>query len=387
MENFAYFNPTKIIFGQKTEETVGKEIAVYGKKVLLHYGGGSIKSTGLYDRVVQSLTAAGLEIFELGGVAPNPRLSMVRIGIDLVRKHGIDAIVAVGGGSVIDSAKGIRLGASYQGDVWDYYIGKANNPGALIPLGVILTIPAAGSESSVSSVITNEEGLIKRSFRHDALRPNFAIMNPELTYTIPPYHQTAGIVDIFSHVLERYFTNATHVDLTDELCEGVFRAIVKNGYNNYKHPGNYDYAAEVMWTSTIAHNGILDTGRIADWASHMIEHELSALYDLSHGRGLAIIVPAWMTYVYKHDVARFARFANKVFDVPVSANLEEMAKAGIVQTRAFFESLGIPTTLTAAKLPTDQFALMAKKAAKGATVGQFVKLTEGDIYKIYELAV
>ncbi len=385
MENFTYYNKTKIIFGRGVEKTCGQECRQYGTKVLLHYGGGSIKKSGLYDRVVASLKEAGMTVYELGGVQPNPVLSLVHKGIDLVKANGIEIILAVGGGSVIDSAKGIALGAKYDGEVWDFYSGKVL-PKAILPLGTILTIPAAGSESSFSTVITNEDGLIKKSYRNDLNRPLFSFMNPELIATVPPKQMIAGSVDIFSHILERYFTNATHVDLTDELCEGTFRALIKNAPLFISEPTNYDYASEVMWTSTIAHNSILDTGRIADWGSHMIEHELSALYDVTHGLGLAIIVPAWMKYVYHHDIKRFARFANKVWGVAESNNLEEMATIGIAKTQRFFETLGAKTSLADANIPCDQFELMASKATKNGPIGKFVPLYKEDVINIYKLA-
>lgn len=385
MENFIYQNQTKIIFGRGVEETCGKECRKYGTKVLIHYGGGSIKKIGLYDRVIKSLKEEGMTIYELGGVLPNPRLGLAKEGIKMVKENNIDIILAVGGGSVIDSAKCIALGAKYDGDVWDFYCGKAQ-PTSILPVGTILTIPAAGSESSFSTVMTNEDGLIKISYRNELNRPLFSYLNPDLIGSVPKNHLIAGVIDMFSHVLERYFTNVKNVDLTDELCEGVCRTIIKNGPLFVNEPTNYDYASQIMWTSTVAHNSLLDTGRIADWASHMIEHELSALYDLSHGMGLAIIIPAWMKYVYSHDIKRFARFANKVWDVPMMDNLEQMALIGIAKTQKFFEELGAKTSLSAANLPCDSFEQMAKKATWRGPVGKFVPLDVEDIVKIYKLA-
>ena len=314
MENFEFYSPTRIIFGRGTEEKVGELTKEYGTKVLLHYGGGSIKKYGLYDKVVKSLQDAGVDFIELGGVQPNPRLGLVKEGIKICRENDIDFILAVGGGSVIDSAKAISLGVPYEGDVWDFFMGKAL-PEKNLPVGVVLTIPAAGSESSNSVVITKEEGLLKRSCNNDINRPVFAIMNPELTFTLPPYQTASGVVDMMAHIMERYFTHQTDVDLTDGLCESMLKTIMKNALIVMEEPDNYDARAELMWAGTLAHNGLVGTGRIGDWASHAIEHELSAMYDVAHGAGLAVVFPAWMKYVYKHNVNRFAQFAVNVFNV------------------------------------------------------------------------
>ena len=342
MLDFTFHNATKIIFGRDTEKKVGEEISKLGKKVLFHYGGGSIKKTGIYDRVVESLKKAGVEIFELGGVKPNPRLSLVKEGIELCRKNGIDAILAVGGGSVIDSAKAIGIGVPYEGDVWDFY-SKGKKVEEMLPLGVVLTIPAAGSESSGGSVITNEDGWYKRSTNSVNMRAKFAIMNPELTFTLPNYQTAVGAVDIMSHVMERYFTNVKNVDFTDRLCEATLRTMIRNTPIALKEPENYDARAEIMWAGTIAHNDLLSTGRIGDWATHGMEHELSAIYDIAHGGGLAIMWAPWMTYVYKHDIERFAQFAYRVWDVePDFRNPEKAALEGIKRLKEFFASLGIP---------------------------------------------
>ena len=386
MLDFTFHNATKIVFGRDTEKQVGQEISRYGKKVLLHYGGGSIKKTGLYDRVVKSLKESGVEIFELGGVKPNPRLSLVKEGIELCRKNGIDAILAVGGGSVIDSAKAIGIGVPYEGDVWDFY-SKGKKVEEMLPLGVVLTIPAAGSESSGGSVITNEDGWYKRATNSVNMRAKFAIMNPELTFTLPNYQTAVGAVDIMSHVMERYFTNVKNVDFTDRLCEATLRTMIRNTPIALREPENYDARAEIMWAGTIAHNDLLSTGRIGDWATHGIEHELSAIYDIAHGGGLAIMWAPWMTYVYKHDIERFAQFAYRVWDVePDFRNPEKAALEGIKSLKEFFASLGIPVTLTDAGIPDDKFDEMAKKATEDGPLGQFVKLYKDDVKKIYELA-
>ncbi len=386
MLDFTFHNATKIIFGRDTEKQVGQEISRYGKRVLLHYGGGSIKKTGLYDRVVESLKESGVEIFELGGVMPNPRLSLVREGIKLCRKNNVDAILAVGGGSVIDSAKAIGIGVPYGGDVWDFY-SKGKKVEEMLPLGVVLTIPAAGSESSGGSVITNEDGWYKRATNSVAMRAKFAIMNPELTFTLPAYQTAVGAVDIMSHVMERYFTNVKNVDFTDRLCEATLRTMIRNTPIAIKEPENYDARAEIMWAGTIAHNDLLSTGRMGDWATHGMEHELSAIYDIAHGGGLAIMWAPWMTYVYKHDVERFAQFAYRVWDVePDFRNQEKVALEGIKRLKEFFASLGIPVTLTGAGIPEDKFDEMARKATEEGPLGQFVKLDKDDVKKIYELA-
>ncbi|MFZ3105764.1 MAG: iron-containing alcohol dehydrogenase, partial [Candidatus Hydromicrobium sp.] len=284
MENFTFRNATKIIFGKDAENYVGTETARYGSKVLLHYGGGSIKKYGLYDRVLKSLKDAGLEVIELGGVQPNPRLGLVKRGIDICRKEKIDFILAVGGGSVIDSAKAIAAGVPYNGNVWDFYTGKAVVD-KIIPVGVVLIIPASGSEASSSSVITNEEGLYKRAFSSEMLRPEFAILNPEITYTLSPYQTACGVSDIMAHIMERYFTTVKNVDLTDRLCEATLKTVISNMSIVLKEPENYGARAEIMWAGTIAHNDLLSTGRISDWGSHAIEMEISGTYDIPHGAG------------------------------------------------------------------------------------------------------
>jgi hypothetical protein len=335
MENFTFLSPTKIIFGRGVENQVGDETRVYSKKVLLHYGGGTIKRIGLYDRVVKSLRDAGVEFIELGGVQPNPRLSLVKQGIELCRKHNIDFILAVGGGSVIDSAKAIAVGVPYEGDVWDFYSGK-EVPEKALPVGVVLTIPAAGSEASKSSVITNEDGWYKRGLNVEIIRPKFAIMNPEITFTLPPYQTACGAADIMAHVMERYFTHQKDVDFTDRLCEATLKTIIKNVPIVLEEPENYQARAEIMWASTIAHNDLLSTGRIGDWASHAIEHELSGIYDVPHGAGLAVVFPAWMKYVYKEDVDRFVQFATRVWDVEMDfSNPDRTALEGIYRLTQF----------------------------------------------------
>ncbi|MDQ0258061.1 alcohol dehydrogenase YqhD (iron-dependent ADH family) [Evansella vedderi] len=387
MQNFVFQNCTKIIFGKDQEQVVGKESVVFGKKILLHFGGGSIKESGLYDRVITSLTEQGLEIFKLGGVKPNPRVSLVREGVTICKENDIDFILAVGGGSVIDSAKAIAAGVKYEGDVWDFFMGKAQVTDSL-PIGVVLTIPAAGSETSGGTVVTNEEGLYKRAMGHDSLRPRFAILNPVLTYTLPVYQTACGITDMMAHILERYFTNEKHVEVTDRLCEATLRTIINNAHKILEDPTNYDARAEIMWAGTIAHNDSLGVGRIGDWASHDIEHEISGIYDIAHGAGLAIVFPAWMKYVYKHDINRFAQFANRVWDVEIDLNdLEKTALVGIAKMEDFFRSIGMPVRLSEVEIGEEHFEEMARKGTERWPIGNFIKLHEKDVLNIYKLAL
>jgi len=389
MINFVYKNPTKIIFGRGTELKVGEEVRQYSGKVLLHYGGGSIKKTGLYDRVVNSLKQAGVEVVELGGVMPNPRLGLVNEGIKICREKGIDFILAVGGGSAIDSAKAIAVGVPYDDDVWDFFCGKAE-PKEALPVGVVLTIPAAGSEASPNSVITREDGLYKRGMYSELIRPVFAIMNPELTYTLPAYQTACGTADIMAHIMERYFTNETHTDLTDRLCEATLKTMIKNVPIALEEPDNYNARAEIMWAGTIAHNGLLGTGRIEDWASHNIEHEISAIYDVAHGAGLAVVFPAWMKYVYKNNLDRFVQFAVRVWNVEMNFDEpERTALEGIERLKKFFKEIGLPVSLKEMNIGDDRLEEMASKCTNGgkATIGNFVKLNREDVYNILKLAV
>ncbi|HPJ88636.1 MAG TPA: iron-containing alcohol dehydrogenase [Thermotogota bacterium] len=387
MQNFVFYNKTKIIFGRGTENQIEKEINALGKKkVLIHYGGGSIKKTGLYEKVAGVLKDAGLEYIELGGVKPNPSLSLVREGIELCRREKVDFILAVGGGSVIDSSKAIAAGIPYNGDVWDFYDRKAVIREAL-PIGVILTLPAAGSETSTATVITNDEKQLKRGTGSMFLRPEFAIMNPELTFTLPPYQTAAGITDMLAHIMERYFTRERHVDLTDHLCEAVMKTIVKNAPLVIEWPENYDARAEIMWAGTLAHNGLLGTGRIEDWGTHMIEHELSAIYDLTHGAGLAIIFPAWISYVSEAYPEKIMKFFHTVFDVEATFDDSQyMIEEGIKRLKAFYRSIGMPVSLKEAGITEKRYEEMAEKCTVFGPVGNFMKLDKTDVIKIYELA-
>ena len=388
MKDFNYCAPTRVIFGKNTELEVGKALKNAGAtRVLMQYGGGSIKKSGLYDRVVKAIRDEGIELFELGGVQPNPHLSLVRKAIEIVREQKIDYLLAVGGGSAIDSTKATAVGAVYDGDVWDFYCGKAV-PKKAMPVGVVLTIPAAGSEGSNSSVITNEDGWIKRGLGCDLTRPAFAIYNPELTYSLPAYQTAAGATDIMAHIMERYFTNEPDVDMTDRLCESVLKTIIRQAPVAVKEPDNYVARAEMMWASTVAHNDFLSCFRVGDWSSHQLSHELSGMYDATHGAALAVAFPAWMTYVYKHDVQRFCRFAVEVMGVEMDFfHPEETALKGIAALRAFSKSIGMPTTLSELGVPEDKLDVLADKVKRGAdgTTGQFVKLTRDDCLKIYQL--
>ncbi|MGM0508696.1 MAG: iron-containing alcohol dehydrogenase [Fusobacteriota bacterium] len=388
MKNFNFYNPTRIVFGKGQENNVGELVNEYGKKVLFHYGGGSIKKTGLYDKVIKSLEDSDIEIFELGGVQPNPRLKLVKEGEKICRENDIDFILAVGGGSVIDSAKAISVGVKYDGDVWDFYTGKAQ-PKEALPIGTVLTIPAAGSESSAGSVITKEEGNLKRPLGSELLYPKFSILNPELAYTVPKFHVACGVTDILAHLMERYFTNVDNVELTDRLIESTMRTVINNVHAVLEDPENYDAWAEIMWSGTVAHNGLLDTGRIGDWGSHDIEHELSGIYDIAHGEGLGIVFPAWMKYVYKNDISRFAQFATRVWNIDNNFfDQEATALKGIEAYENFIKSIGLDIRLSDIDIGEENFENMAKKATNGdqRTLGNFVKLSKKDIVEIYKLA-
>jgi len=386
MKNFEFQNCTKIIFGKDSEEKAGTEVKKYSSKILLHYGGGSIKKYGLYDRVKSCLKKEDIGIVELGGVLPNPRLKLVKKGIELCRQEKIDFILAVGGGSVIDSAKAIAIGVPYKGNVWDFFEEKTKIKES-IPIAVILTIPAAGSEVSGASVITNEDGLYKKGVEANIMRPKFSILNPELTFTLDNNQTAIGVADILAHIMERYFTQEKNVDLTDRLCEATFKTLLRNTPVILKENNNYAARAEVMWAGSVAHNDLLDTGRVTDWASHMIEHELSAIYDIAHGEGLAIIFPAWMKYVYKNNIERFAQFGQRIWGVDFHPyDLERMALEGIKRFEDFLKRIGLKTRLSEISISDDRFKEMAKKCTENGPVGSFVKLGKEDVLNIYNLA-
>jgi alcohol dehydrogenase YqhD (iron-dependent ADH family) len=387
MQNFEYYNRTKIIFGKGTENRAGDETARYAKRVLLHHSGGSSSRSGLIDRVKESLKKSGIAWVELDGVQPNPRLSLVYKGIDIVKKEKLEFILAVGGGSVIDSAKAIAMGAVIDGDVWDIY-NKKRIPETALPVAAILTIPAAGSESSVSSVITDERGPWKQSANFECIRPVFSILNPELTYSLPPYQTACGISDMLAHIMERYFTREPHVELTDELCEGSMRAIIRNARTIFSGgEKNYDARAEIMWAGALAHNNLLSTGRVGDWASHAMGHELSALFELAHGASLSIMFPAWIKYNIGEDTPRLARFAAKVWGVDGAFyNYEQAALEGVFRMEHFYRSIGLPVRFADAKIDAGKIGEMAKRAVRFGPVGNYQKLDEKAVEAIYRLA-
>jgi alcohol dehydrogenase YqhD (iron-dependent ADH family) len=389
MENFSFENKTKIVFGKGAENEVGSEVKKFADRILIHYGKDSIKKSGLFDRVTQSLKKSGISFVELSGVIPNPRLDLVYEGINICRKNNIRFILAIGGGSVIDSAKAIAVGVPYSGDVWDFYCGKAQ-PSESLNVGTILTIPAAGSESSPSSVITNMNGQLKRGLTNNITRPVFSILNPELTFTLPPFQTACGAADIMAHIMERYFTNTPAVDLTDRLCEATMKTVIENVLVCLKDPYNYDARAEVMWAGTVAHNDLLGTGRAGDWASHQIEHEISGIYDVAHGAGLSVVFPAWMKYVYKSNVSRFVQFASRVWNVEIDFhNQQKTALEGILRLERFFSSLALPNRLSEMGIGADRIEEMADKATGNGmwTAGNFVKLKRDDVVAILKSAL
>jgi len=399
MEDFTFLNPTKIVFGRGRERDVGKLVKPFADKVLIVYGKGSIKrpvkndgggfAPSLYDRICFSLEKEGVKWTELPGVQPNPRLELVRKGIEICRKEKITFVLAAGGGSVIDTAKAIAAGVPFKGDVWDLFGGEEICE--VLPTGVVLTIPAAGSESSNGAVITNEDGWFKRAIVSETLRPKFAILDPELTFSLSDYQTMVGVADITAHLLERYFTKVPHVDLSDRLIEGTMRSIIDNSRILAKEPGNYDARAEIMWAGTIAHNDLFTCGRTGDWASHMIEHELSGIYDVPHGAGLAVIFPAWMTYVCGSDPAtclgKVAQFAVRVWDVEQSfGSPEQVALEGISRLKSYYKELGLPASLRELDIPNEKYEEMAKKCTEGGPVGSFMQLHEKDALEILRLA-
>lgn len=393
MDNFNFYSPTEFVFGKGNESECGKYVKKNGgTKVLIHYGGGSVVRSGLLGRVKESLTAEGISFVELGGVQPNPRDTKVYEGIALCKAEGVDFILAVGGGSVIDSSKAIALGALYDGDFWDFYDKKAVITKAL-PVGTVLTIAAAGSEGSGNTVITKTDGMWKRGAGSDVLRPKFSIMNPELTFTLPAYQTACGATDIMAHVFERYFTNTTEVEITDRMCEAVLCTIIKEVPRVLENPENYDARANIMWAGTMAHNNICGVGREQDWNSHGLEHELSGLYDVAHGAGLAVMMPAWMEFVMSHNVMRFAQMAVRVFGVAMNfENPEETAKLGIKAFRKFLRSIGMPINFAELGAKEEDIPELAEKFAvtkigANGTTGGFVKLTKEDAAEIYRIAV
>lgn len=392
MENFNYYTPTKIVFGKGTENQIGALVAEQQcKKVLIHYGSGSVKRTGLLDRIKASLDNAKISYVELGGVVPNPRLSLVYQGIDLCKAENVDFILAVGGGSVIDSAKAIGYGAFNGGDVWDFYDFKRQAKGCL-PIGVVLTIAAAGSEMSSASVITKEDGWIKRGYSNNYSRAKFAVLNPELTMTLPAYQTASGCVDILMHTMERYFNQSENMELTDGISEALMRTVIKNAKILKENPKNYDARAEVMWASSLSHNGLTGCGTDGgDWATHKMEHEIGGLFDVAHGAGLAAIWGSWARFVLDARPARFAQFAVKVFDITPSASETETALKGIEAMEAFYRSIDMPTSFAELGVtPTQkQIQTMAEKCdiSTRHSTGSVKKLSIEDMVQIYTAAL
>ncbi len=389
MENFTFYSPTYFAFGKGAENQAGKLVKQFGgTRVLIHYGGGSVVRSGLLDRVRKCLENEGIPYVELGGVKPNPRSGLVYEGIDLCKKENIDFILAVGGGSTIDSAKAIAAGTVYDGDFWDYYCGKPIEKA--LPVGTILTIAAAGSEGSPDSVITKEEGMFKRGASGNAIRPRFSILNPELTQTLPPYQTAAGITDIMAHLYERYLTNTKEVEVTDRLIEALLLTMVHEGPRVIADPDNYEARANIMWAGMMAHNNSCGVGRSQDWNSHNIEHELSALYDCAHGAGLAITMPAVFTYVMKHDVMRFAKAAVRVWGCQMDFDHPEItAKAGIEAFRNFLRSIGMPLTFAEIGAKKEDIPKLVDTLCNGngrnGSIAGFVELSAEDCAAIYEL--
>ncbi len=391
MDNFMFYSPTCFVFGKDSENRAGAMVKRFGgTRVLIHYGGGSAVRSGLIGRVQASLEAEGLPCFLLGGVKPNPRSGLVYEGISLCRKEKIDFILAVGGGSSIDSAKAIAAGTVYDGDFWDFYSGKRIEEA--LPVGTVLTIAAAGSEGSPDSVITREDGMFKRGASGDAIRPKFSILNPALTQTLPAFQTAAGITDIMAHLYERYLTNTKEVEVTDRLIEALLLTMIHEGPRVIADPDNYEARANIMWAGMMAHNNSCGVGRSQDWNSHNIEHELSALYDCAHGAGLAVTLPAVFSYVMKHDVMRFAQVAVRVWGCQMDfANPEVTAAEGIRKLQQFFISIGMPRNFAELGAKEEDIPVLVKSLCWGdgrqGSISGFVTLNEEDCTKIYQLMV
>ena len=402
MKDFNFYAPTRVVFGLEAEEKLPQLIQQYGGgKVLIHYGGGSARRSGLLDKVEQMLTEAGINYVELGGVVPNPLLSKVKEGIDLCRKENVNFILAVGGGSVIDSSKAIGYGVGYPGDVWDFWDGKAV-PQTCLPIGVMLTIPAAGSEMSSSCVITNDEGMLKRGVNSDICRCKFAIMNPERTYTLPPYQTAAGATDIMMHTMERYFSKYEDAMLTDAIAEALLRTVMEATPVVLKNPEDYKHRAAIMWAGSLSHNDLTECGTEKDFASHRLEHELSGLFGVTHGAGLAAIWGSWARYVKDKHLNRFVKFAVNVMGIAVPATDSAMlaidpeaqkaiALRGIEATERFFKSIGMPTSipeLIGRKATAEEIQIMVDKCSRGGkiTVGAMEVLGPKEMEAVYQLA-
>ena len=391
MENFTFYSPTYFVFGKETENETGNYVKKFGgSKVLIHFGGKSAKSSGLLDRVESSLKKAGISYVSLGGVKPNPRSGLVYEGIELCKKEKVDFILAVGGGSVIDSAKAIAAGVLYDGDFWDFYSGKEIEKA--LPVGTVLTIAAAGSEGSPDSVITKEEGMFKRGTGSDAIRPKFSILNPALTQTLPPHQTAAGLTDIMAHLYERYLTNTKEVEVTDRMIEALLLTMKHEGSRVIADPNNYEARANIMWAGMMAHNNSCGVGRSQDWNSHNIEHELSALYDCAHGAGLAVTMPAVFKYVMNHDVMRFAKVAVRVWGCQMDFDHPEVtALEGIEALRNYLISIGMPKNFAELGAKEEDIPKLVQVLCRGdgrpGSISGFVTLNEDDCTKIYKMMV
>jgi alcohol dehydrogenase len=388
MVNFHYYNPAKIVFGKGAE----KEISTLLKEnnatsLLMIYSGEFIKTLGIYDTVEKACTENSISFFECGDVVPNPKIELIRDLVDRGRKESVDFVLAIGGGSSIDTAKAVALGIPYDGDVWDFFEGKASIA-EVLPIGVISTLPASGSEASNAAIITN--GLNKVGFEDDRIIPQFAIMNPDFTTTLPSYQTSCGLADILSHLLERYFSDTPHVDTTDYLIEGAIKALVINSERIMANPSDFDARAEVQWLASIAHNNLLDTGRVSDWGSHRIEHEISAQYELTHGEGMAVVMVAWTRYMADKKPEKLAQLAHRVFNVDYHDYApEEMAHKLSFNLKEFFKKLNLRTTLTEIGIGSDHFSEMAARATSNGknTVGHYIPLDQDRIIEILNLAL
>lgn len=392
MNDFTFYSPTKFVFGKNTQSKAGQLCREYGAThVLIVYGGESARKSGLLQQVQDSLAAAGLRISTLGGVQPNPRVSLVRTGISMVREKQIDFILAVGGGSVIDTAKGIGIGANYEHDVWDFFL-RTKNPDEMLPVGVVLTIAASGSEGSPNCVLTNEALHVKSGCMSDCMRPRFAILNPELTYTLPPYQTACGITDIMMHTMERYFSLDDDMDVTDGIAESILRTVKETAPVVLAHPSDYHARAQIMWAGSLAHNDLTGCGTTGDWATHMLEHELSGMFDVAHGAGLAAVWGSWARYVLHENPTRFARFAVNVMGVRNDfKSAERTALAGIEAMEAFYRSIGMPTSiheLIGREITDDEISRMAEICSNGGTqtIGALKVLGRSDMENIYKMA-
>lgn len=392
MKDFNYYAPTEVVFGEQSEEQVARLVRKYGgTKVLVHYGGQSAVRSGLLDKVCRLLEKDNIAYITLGGVVPNPRLSLAKQGIELCRHEGVDFILAVGGGSVIDSAKCIAYGVCFEGDVWDIYLGKAK-PSTMLPVASVLTIPAAGSEMSEASVITNEDGDVKLGYSNDMSRPKFAIMNPCRTFTLPPYQTAAGVTDMMMHTMERYFTKDDDMDLTTDIAEATLRRMKTAIFAVLKNPEDYRNRAQIMWGGSVMHNGLTGCGVSDDWATHQLEHELSGMFDVTHGAGLAAIWPSWARYVMHENLSRFVRFAVNVMDVPNDfTDPEGTALKGIEAMERFYHAIGMPINikeLIGRDITDEEIKEMARKCSRNYThtCGCLKELHAEDMENIYQMA-